>query len=198
MSNIDKQALTAESARESGNILLIVAARMARRELFTPLHYVSELPQKVVSMRVFREALERSEETLQREVCKIVDGHDRMQNKLKEAEAKLEAAEKRIAELEARDVKPVAWRLINSPESSLSVTDNKHIADVWKRNGRDVQALFPVQSVDLVPVGTALSEGRQMSAHNKSMVVDVMVESGKLTPGDKLYIAAAAVKGEAS
>ena len=98
MSNIAKQALTAESARKSGNILLIVAARMARRELFTPLHYVSELPQKVVSMRVFREALERSEETLQREVCKIVDGHDRMQKKLKEAEEKLEAAEKRIAE----------------------------------------------------------------------------------------------------
>lgn len=98
MSNIDKQTLTAESARESGNILLIVAARMARRELFTPLHYVSELPQKVVSMRVFREALERSEETLQREVCKIVDGHDRIEKKLKEAEAKLEAAEKRIAD----------------------------------------------------------------------------------------------------
>lgn len=101
MSNIDKQALTDESARESGNILLIVAARMARRELFTPLHFVSELPQRVVSMRVFREALERSEETLQREVCKIVDGHDRMEKKLKEAEAKLEAAEKCIAELEA-------------------------------------------------------------------------------------------------
>lgn len=99
MSNIDKKLLTEESVRESGNILLIVAARMARRELFTPLHYVSELPQKVVSMRVFREALERSEETLQREVCKIVDGHDRLQKKLKEAEAKLEAAEKRIAEM---------------------------------------------------------------------------------------------------
>ncbi|MEC5518057.1 hypothetical protein P9874_014660 [Enterobacter hormaechei] len=107
MSNIDIQALTAESARESGNILLIVAARMARRELFTPLYYVSELPQKVVSMRVFRETLERSGETLQREVCKIVDGHDRLQKKLKEAEAKLESAEKRIAELEARTLVPV-------------------------------------------------------------------------------------------
>ncbi|HHE5697787.1 TPA: hypothetical protein ACPEY2_001675 [Citrobacter amalonaticus] len=104
MSNIDKQALTDESARESGNILIIVAARMARRELFTPLHFISELPQKVVSMRVFREALERSEETLQREVCKVVDGHDRMQKKLKEAKEKLEAAEKRVAELEAREV----------------------------------------------------------------------------------------------
>lgn len=120
---------------------------------------------------------------------------------LKEDEAnalldELEAAEKRIAELEAMEVKPVAWRLINSPESPLPVTDNKHIADVWKRNGREVQALFPASTVGLVPVGTALSEGRQMSAHNKSMVVDVMVESGKLTPGDKLYIAAAAGKGE--
>lgn len=104
MTALNKQALTSESARESGNILLIVAARMARRELFTPLHFVSELPQKVVSMRVFREALEKCEETLQCEVCKIVDGHDRMAKKLKEAESKLEAAEKRIAELQiARD-----------------------------------------------------------------------------------------------
>ena len=104
MTALNKQALTDESARESGNILLIVAARMARRELFTPLHYVSGLPQKVVGMRVFREALDQCEETLQREVCKIVDGHDRMAKKLKEAESKLEAAEKRIAELEAREV----------------------------------------------------------------------------------------------
>lgn len=94
----NKQALTDESARESGNILLIVAARMARRELFAPLHYVSELPQKVVSMRTLREALERSEEALQREVCKIVDGHDRMAKKLKAAEEKIQAAEKRIAD----------------------------------------------------------------------------------------------------
>lgn len=104
MTALNKQALTDESARESGNILLIVAARMARRELFTPLHYVSGLPQKVVGMRVFREALEQCEEALQREVCRIVDGHNRMAKKLKEAEAKLEAAEKRIAELEARSV----------------------------------------------------------------------------------------------
>lgn len=118
MSNIDKQALTDESARESGNILLIVAARMARRELFTPLHYVSELPQKAVSMRVFREALERSEETLQREVCKIVDGHDRMQKKLKEAEEKLEAAEKRIAELERSETQLIDER--DNAESALN------------------------------------------------------------------------------
>ena len=125
MSNIDKQALTAESARESGNILLIVAARMARRELFTPLHYVSELPQKVVSMRVFREALESSEETLQREVCKIVDGHDRMQKKLKEAEAKLEAAERRIAELSSLQGKPIAWES-TTPVYVKFITDERY------------------------------------------------------------------------
>ncbi|WP_413594730.1 hypothetical protein [Citrobacter youngae] len=107
MTALNKQALTDESARESGNILLIVAARMARRELFTPLHFVSELPKKVVSMRVLREALERSEEFLQREVVKIVDGHNRMAKKLKEAEDKLDAAEKRIAELEAKLANPV-------------------------------------------------------------------------------------------
>lgn len=100
----NKQALTDESARESGNILIIVAARMARRELFTPLHYVSELPQKVVSMRTFRE------ETLQREVCKIVDGAYRMDKKLKEAEERLQVAEKRIAELEARPANPINFK----------------------------------------------------------------------------------------
>lgn len=143
MSNIDKQALTAESARESGNILLIVAARMARRELFTPLHYVSELPQKVVSLRVFREALERSEETLQREVCKIVDGHDLMQKKLKEAEAKLEAAEKRIAELESREVKPVAWRCDSgSIANRRVVTVSEFVADSWAEKGMDVSPLY--------------------------------------------------------
>ncbi len=151
MSNIDKQALTAESVRESGNILLIVAARMARRELFTPLHYVSELPQKVVSMRVFREALERSEETLQREVCKIVDGHDLMQKKLKEVEAKLEAAEKRIAEQKevmrqaASDISYAIFNLTGSDLSRLQpgvveTTDPTDTALIAERNLRAAAA----------------------------------------------------------
>ena len=123
MKALNKQALTSESARESGNILLIVAARMARRELFTPLHYVSGLPQKVVGMRVFREALDQCEETLQREVCKIVDGHDCMAKKLKEAEAKLEAADKRIAELEARTVTLPVDRAAESEVSGYDGTE---------------------------------------------------------------------------
>lgn len=141
MTALNKQALTDESARESGNILLIVAARMARRELFTPLHFVSELPKKVVSMRVLREALERSEETLQREVCKIVDGHNRMAKKLKEAESKLEAAEKRIAELETREVKPVAWMRNTNVTSFMSrfTTDKSYAVEQW---GDDAVALY--------------------------------------------------------
>lgn len=134
MTALNKQALTAESARESGNILLIVAARMARRELFTPLHFVSELPQKVVSMRVFREALERSEETLQREVCKIVDGHDCMAKKLKEAETKLEAAEKRIAELEAREAKPVMFI-----DGDISPADADKLASVIREFNEETE-----------------------------------------------------------
>ena len=127
MTALNKQALTDESARESGNILLIVAARMARRELFTPLHFVSELPQKMVSMRVFREALERSEETLQCEVCKIVDGHNLMAKKIKEAESKLEAAEERIAELEARTV--------GVPEVRITVAESRRRNMSWRELG---------------------------------------------------------------
>ncbi|MDK9365361.1 hypothetical protein [Lelliottia wanjuensis] len=91
----NKQALTAESARESGNILFIVAARIARREHFNPLHILCEIPQRVVSTRLVRDAVERTEENLMCEVDKIVRGHDHMAKKLKEAEGKLEAAERR-------------------------------------------------------------------------------------------------------
>lgn len=96
----NKQALTSESARESGSILFIVAARIARREHFNPLHVLCEIPQRVVSTRLVRDAVERTEENLMSEVDKIVRGHDNMAKKLKEAEGKLEAAEKRIAELQ--------------------------------------------------------------------------------------------------
>ncbi|WP_079226138.1 hypothetical protein [Citrobacter werkmanii] len=149
MTALNKQSLTDESARESGNILLIVAARMARRELFTPLHYVSGLPQKVVGMRVFREALEQCEEALQREVCRIVDGHNRMAKKLKEAEAKLEAAEKRIAELETREVKPVAWMRNANVTSFMSrfTTDENYAVEQW---GDDAVALYSLP-VDFIP-----------------------------------------------
>ena len=87
--------LTPESARESGSILIIVAARMVRREFFTPLHNLCETGSRVVSARELRDAVERVEECMNRQALKIVDGHDRLTKKLKEAE-------ERIAELELR------------------------------------------------------------------------------------------------
>ncbi|HIH5426244.1 TPA: hypothetical protein ACYSGY_004872 [Klebsiella pneumoniae] len=107
----DITELTQESARESGSILIIVAARMARREFFTPLHALCEAGKRVVSTRALRDAVERAEERMVSQVPKIVDGHDRLTKKLKEAESRnaelveaLEKAQQRIAELESRTV----------------------------------------------------------------------------------------------
>jgi len=103
----DITELTPESARESGNILIIVAARMARREFFTPLHALCESGKRVVSTRALCDAVERAEEHMVSQVSKIVDGHDRLTKKLKEAESRnaelveaLEQAQQRNAELE--------------------------------------------------------------------------------------------------
>ncbi|MDU8001469.1 MAG: hypothetical protein E7J24_13165 [Klebsiella sp.] len=87
--------LTPKVARESGSILIIVAARLVRREFFTPLHNLCETGKRVVSTRELRNAVERVEECMNHQALKIVDGHDRLTKKLKEAE-------ERIAELELR------------------------------------------------------------------------------------------------
>ncbi|HFF8583714.1 TPA: hypothetical protein ACGEYN_000631 [Raoultella ornithinolytica] len=98
----DITELTQESARESGSILIIVAARMARREFFTPLHALCESGKRVVSTRALCDAVERAEEHMVSQVSKIVDGHDRLTKKLKEAESRnaelVEALEKAQAQ----------------------------------------------------------------------------------------------------
>lgn len=105
----DITELTPEAARESGSILIIVAARMARREFFTPLHTLCESGKRVVSTRELRCAVERAEEHMVSQVPKIVDGHDRLTKKLKEAESRnadlveaLEKAQKQTTESENR------------------------------------------------------------------------------------------------
>nr|WP_241477045.1 ead/Ea22-like family protein [Klebsiella pneumoniae] len=101
---IDITELTQEAARESGSILIIVAARMARREFFTPLHALCEAGKRVVSTRALRDAVEHAEERMVSQVPKIVDGHDRLTKKLKEAESRnaelVEALEKAQQERE--------------------------------------------------------------------------------------------------
>ncbi|MEH3351344.1 hypothetical protein [Klebsiella variicola] len=105
----DITELTQEAARESGSILIIVAARMARREFFTPLHALCEAGKRVVSTRALRDAVEHAEERMVSQVPKIVDGHDRLTKKLKEAESRnaelveaLEKAKSTIAEMDNR------------------------------------------------------------------------------------------------
>lgn len=105
----DITELTQEAARESGSILIIVAARMARREFFTPLHALCEAGKRVVSTRALRDAVEHAEERMASQVPKIVDGHDRLTKKLKEAESRnaelveaLEKAKSTIAEMDNR------------------------------------------------------------------------------------------------
>ncbi len=73
---------------------------------------------------------------------------------LEPAEAKalldeLEAAEKRIAELEAREVKPVAWMRNANVTSFMSrfTTDEKYAVEQW---GDDAVALYPLP-VDFIP-----------------------------------------------
>lgn len=86
---------------------------------------------------------------------------------------------------------PVAWRLVDSPESSVTVTDNEKMAAIWKRNGRNVQPLYSTAHGSADAVGMVVSEGRQPSAHNpESRIFEVLVESGyEPVPGDKLYAA---------
>ncbi|HCC6224529.1 TPA: hypothetical protein M5987_002544 [Klebsiella pneumoniae] len=105
----DITELTQEAARESGSILIIVAARMARREFFTPLHALCEAGKRVVSTRALHDAVERAEERMVSQVPKIVDGHDRLTKKLKEAESRnaelveaLEKAQQQMTESENR------------------------------------------------------------------------------------------------
>ncbi|EAN8676553.1 DUF550 domain-containing protein [Salmonella enterica] len=111
------------------------------------------------------------------------------------AEEAEELARIALASLEAE---PVAWRLLDSPESSVTVTDNEKMAAIWKRNGRNVQPLYSTAHGSADAVGMVVSEGRQPSAHNPdSRIFEVLVESGyEPVPGDKLYAAPPASERE--
>ncbi|WP_228715400.1 hypothetical protein [Klebsiella aerogenes] len=120
----DITELTQEVARESGSILIIVAARMARREFFTPLHALCESGKRAVSTRALCDAVERAEERMVSQVPKIVDGHDRMTKKLIEAESRnaelveaLEKAQQQIIALQQRhEIDPRTHEIIDLKE----------------------------------------------------------------------------------
>ncbi|EAZ1839649.1 hypothetical protein BWL78_14370 [Salmonella enterica] len=109
-----------------------------------------------------------------------------------------EAEELARITLASLTAEPVAWRLLDSPESSVTVTDNEKMAAIWKRNGRNVQPLYSTAHGSADAVGMVVSEGRQPSAHNPdSRIFEVLVESGyEPVPGDKLYAAPPASERE--
>lgn len=135
----DITELTQESSRESGSILIIVAARMARREFFTPLHALCESGKRVVSTRALCDAVERAEEHMVSQVSKIVDGHDRLTKKLKEAESRnaelVEALEKS--------------QTINAAAEKLVRCKGRYHSE---QNYRALAALFGVTTPDLPPI----------------------------------------------
>ena len=107
----------------------------------------------------------------------------------------LEAAEKRIAELEAREVKPVAWMRNANVTSFMSrfTTDEKYAVEQW---GDDAVALYPLP-VAFIPA--CFTDERNLKHINeRGRETSLIWSKQNSDSGDiKLFrIAAAAGKGE--
>lgn len=109
----------------------------------------------------------------------------------------LEAAEKRIAELQARDVKPVAWMRNANVTSFMSrfTTDEKYAVEQW---GDDAVALYPLP-VAFIPA-CFTDERNLMHINERGRETSLIWSKQNSDSGDiKLFrIAAAAGKGEES
>ena len=127
----DITELTPEAARESGSILIIVAARMARREFFTPLHALCESGKRVVSTKALCDAVERAEEHMVSQVSKIVDGHDRLTKKLKEAESRNAELVEALEKAQQENTAGVAG-VVESYETTISMLKSR-IAELESR-----------------------------------------------------------------
>ncbi len=148
----DITELTPEAARKSGSILIIVAARMARREFFTPLHTLCESGKRVVSTRALCDAVERAEEHMVSQVSKIVDGHDRLTKKLKEAESrnaelvealeKAQSAKRTLESLGYTDNGGELWKPPIGPKPNFSLMDSyrQRIAELEESNAQVIQS----------------------------------------------------------
>lgn len=105
------------------------------------------------------------------------------------------AAEKRIAELEAREVKPVAWMRSANVTSFMSrfTTDEKYAVEQW---GNDAVALYPLP-VAFIPA-CFTDERNLMHINERGRETSLIWSKQNSDSGDiKLFrIAAAAGKGE--
>ena len=107
----------------------------------------------------------------------------------------LEAAEKRIAELEAREFKPVAWMRNANVTSFMSrfTTDEKYAVEQW---GDDAVALYPFP-VAFIPA-CFTDERNLMHINERGRETSLIWSKQNSDSGDiKLFrIAAAAGKGD--
>ncbi|HGF8721735.1 hypothetical protein [Klebsiella pneumoniae] len=184
----DITELTPEAARESGSILIIVAARMARREFFTPLHTLCESGKRVVSTRELRCAVERAEEHMVSQVPKIVDGHDRLTKKLKEAESRnadlVEALEKAKAKADVYDMLRDDYGL---REKGVGLAD---FVD-WQAN-RIAELESRTVSVKLTDINEYLAD-----VHDKTLSLAFRRLAEAVRAGDVEEVRAAGIKVEA-
>ncbi|EOD1032388.1 hypothetical protein ACJET7_001680 [Enterobacter hormaechei] len=108
---------------------------------------------------------------------------------------KFREAEKRIAELEAREVKPVAWMRSANVTSFMSrfTTDEKYAVEQW---GDDAVALYPLP-VAFIPA-CFTDERNLMHINERGRETSLIWSKRNSDSGDiKLFrIAAAAGKGE--
>ncbi|EOI3584952.1 ead/Ea22-like family protein [Enterobacter hormaechei] len=111
------------------------------------------------------------------------------------ANSRREVAEKRIAELEARAVKPVAWMRNANVTSFMSrfTTDEKYAIEQW---GDDAVALYSIP-VDFIPA-CFTDERNLMHINERGRETSLIWSKQNSDSGDiKLFrIAAAADKGE--
>lgn len=110
------------------------------------------------------------------------------------ANSRREVAEKRIAELEAREVKPVAWMRSANVTSFMSrfTTDEKYAVEQW---GNDAVALYPLP-VAFIPA-CFTDERNLMHINERGRETSLIWSKQNSDSGDiKLFrIAAAAGKG---
>ncbi len=168
----DITELTQESSRESGSILIIVAARMARREFFTPLHALCESGKRVVSTRALCDAVERAEEHMVRQVSKIVDGHDRLTKKLKEAESRNAELVEALEKAHAENTAGVAG-IAESYETTISMLKSR-IAELESR-AVTVTVKLPEVESPIDGTGYANAAGAR---HYKERVIKSLTSQG--------------------
>ncbi|EKS6316142.1 ead/Ea22-like family protein [Enterobacter hormaechei] len=211
MSNVDKRALreAAEKAgsdkwqakKINGDFYVIRNGSYEKQHGFTSYQPIAEIEHKPVRDFVAAAnpatvlALLDENNNLLREKDAMESAALAMRDDMRDSREKLEAAEKRITELEAREIKPVAWMRNANVTSFMSrfTTDENYAVEQW---GDDAVALYSLP-VDYIPA-CFTDERNLMHINDRGRETSLIWSEQNSDSGDiKLFrIAAAAGKGE--